>query len=223
MIKTVTLTGSETTVSGLQGFNTAVHNLGEGTIYASKYPNITAGADNVAEIPAGSAKLISTTNGTVYLLGSGKAELTGQDSDLVNFKQPSSRGGGGSTSDVTKEYVDSQTDNALSEAKAYTDTHTGTLETNISALAESVTAAQTAAANAQTAASNAQTAAANAQTVAAAANELAESAEWDTELNTAELDTHITRSVCSKAGIHDLRYYEGALQIKQNNTWVNLL
>lgn len=121
MIKTVTLKGEEVKVQNLGGFNTVVHNLGLQAIYASKYPNITAGADNVAEIPANGAKLISTTNGTVYLLGTGKAELTGQDHDGVNFKQPSSLGGGG-TSDVTKAYVDEMLLENLDAAKEYTDT-----------------------------------------------------------------------------------------------------
>ncbi len=83
MIKTVTLKGSELKVEGLGGFNTFVQNLGGTVIYASKYSGITAGADNVAEIPTGSGKLINSTNGTVYLLGMGKAELTGLDGDGV--------------------------------------------------------------------------------------------------------------------------------------------
>ena len=101
MIKTVILTGEEQEVSDLGGFNTVVHNLGENVIFASKYPNIAEGADNVAQIPAGSAKLISTTNGTVYLLGTGTAELTGQDHDGVNLSASS----GGDYS-VIKAYID---------------------------------------------------------------------------------------------------------------------
>ncbi len=100
MIKTVTLTGEEQSVSDLGGFNTIVHNLGKKTIYASKNPNISEGADDVAEIPAGAAKLISTTNGTVYLLGEGKTELTGQDHDSINISAVSSGSGGGSDVDL---------------------------------------------------------------------------------------------------------------------------
>lgn len=105
MIKTVVLTGKEVKVHDLGGFNTVVHNLGDEVIYASKYPNVIMGADNVAEIPQGAAKLISTTNGTVYLLGTGKAELTGQDHDSVNFKAPSSFKGDDGVSNTFKEYV----------------------------------------------------------------------------------------------------------------------
>lgn len=130
MIKTVVLTGEELMVKNLGGFNTVVHNLGDDAIYASKCPNITTGADNVAEIPAGSAKLISTTNGTVYLLGFGKAELTGQDHDSVNFKQPSSLVGGG-TSDVTRAYVDKTVSEKLDAAKEYADTVLSSIKDDI--------------------------------------------------------------------------------------------
>lgn len=116
MIKTVTLTGAEAKVSGLGGFNTVVHNLGGETLFASKYPGVAEGADNVAEIPAGAAKLISTTNGTVYLLGTGKAELTGQDHDGVNFRQPSLSKGDGGGNGVSKDYVDKSIASALEKA-----------------------------------------------------------------------------------------------------------
>lgn len=116
MIKTVILTGEEQEVSDLGGFNTVVHNLGENVIFASKYPNIAEGADNVAQIPAGSAKLISTTNGTVYLLGTGTAELTGQDHDGVNLSASSD----GDYS-VIKAYIDDCDIKVLDSAKSYTD------------------------------------------------------------------------------------------------------
>lgn len=122
MIKTIKLNGKEQMVQGLGGFNTIVHNLGSKSIYASRLPNIAAEADDVAEIPAGAAKLISTTNGTVYVLGTGKAELTGQDHDGVNFKQPSSLGGDGTATDALIDYVDSKDAEGLDAAKTYTDT-----------------------------------------------------------------------------------------------------
>ena len=125
MIKTVNLSGKEIRVEGLDGFNTIVHNLGEDVIYASKNPNIAPEADNVAEIPPGSAKLISTTNGTVYLLGIGKTELTGQDYDGVNYSSPSTAAvissGGSTTSDVTKAYVNAQDALTLEASMSYAD------------------------------------------------------------------------------------------------------
>lgn len=98
MVKTVELTGSEVEVSELGGQNVAVKNLGDGSIYASPYPNVAAGADNVVEIPAGGGEVVLDANGTVYLLGTGKVQCTGTPYATPNFKQPSSSassGGGG--------------------------------------------------------------------------------------------------------------------------------
>lgn len=137
MIKTVKLNGTELEVKNLGGFNTVVHNLSGEAVYASKYPGVTAGADNVAEIPAGAAKLISTTNGTVYLLGTGKVEVTGQDNDSVNFSMPSSQeSGGDGAPDVTKDYVDEQDEATLGSAVEYVDTKTDTLEVKLAGKAD---------------------------------------------------------------------------------------
>lgn len=133
MIKTVTLAGTELKVEKLDGFNTVVHNLGTNAIYASRYPNIAAGADNVAEIPVNGAKLISMTNGTVYLLGTGKAELTGQDYDGVNFKLPSSISGDGVPS-ASEGYVDEKIISSLEAAKEYTDNATAPIQESIVAI-----------------------------------------------------------------------------------------
>lgn len=93
MIKTVDLTGTEAKLSDLGGQNVAVKNLSAGTIYASAYPDITAGADNVIEIPAGGGEVVLDARGTVYLLGTGKVQCTGTNYATPNFKQPSSSGG----------------------------------------------------------------------------------------------------------------------------------
>lgn len=97
MIKTVELTGTEMKVEGLDGQNTVIINNGSGTLYASAFPDVAAGADNVIEIPAGAHDGLNDTHGTVYLLGTGRVELRGTDY-AVNFRQPSSSassGGGG--------------------------------------------------------------------------------------------------------------------------------
>lgn len=94
-IKTVTLDGSEVKVEGLGGQNTIVQNLGGSAVYASASPGVEAGADGVAEISAGGGINLYGTNGTVYLLGSGKVQLVGTDYSTVNFKLPSSASGGG--------------------------------------------------------------------------------------------------------------------------------
>lgn len=134
MIKTVTLSGKEMKVDNLDGFNTVVHNLSSGEIYASKYPDITPGADNVAEIPAGAAKLISTTRGVVYLLGNGKAELTGQDYEMVNCSSSTTVYSGGA-SDVTRNYVDSQDALNLDAANSYTDKQLENVNSSVTELA----------------------------------------------------------------------------------------
>lgn len=123
MIKTVTLKGSELKVEGLGGFNTFVQNLGSAVIYASKNPGITAGADNVAEIPAGSGKLISSTNGTVYLLGAGKAEVTGLDGENVIAAGGGAAYSGGSADGAAlaelMSYADIGDEETLETAKEY--------------------------------------------------------------------------------------------------------
>ncbi|MDE6732056.1 MAG: hypothetical protein K2J77_04185 [Oscillospiraceae bacterium] len=124
MIKTVTLKGSELKVEGLGGFNAFVQNLGSLVMYASKNPGVSAGGDNVAEIPAGSGKLISSTNGTVYLLGTGKAEVTGLDGDSVIAAGGAAVYGGGGASDsaVLAElmtYTDIGDEETLDAAKEY--------------------------------------------------------------------------------------------------------
>ena len=132
MIKTVELTGSEVKVTDLGGQNAAVKNLGSGSIYVSTKPNITAGADNVIEIPAGAGEVVLDTNGTVYIVGTGKVQCTGTPYATPNFKLPSSSsGGGGGTSDVTKEYVDAQDTTNLNLAKAYTDNAKSEIQTTI--------------------------------------------------------------------------------------------
>lgn len=112
MTKTAVLSGAEVEVSDLGGQNVAVKNLGDGVIYASIYPNIEAGADNVVEIPAGGGEVVFDAQGTVYLLGTGKAQCTGTSYATPNFKLPSSSnsgGGGGKSQDIIcgeYQYVD---------------------------------------------------------------------------------------------------------------------
>lgn len=72
MVKTIVLNGSEIKVTGPDGDNAEIHNFGMGTVYASKFPNITEGADNVIAVSSGAIDGLSGTGGTVYLLGKGK-------------------------------------------------------------------------------------------------------------------------------------------------------
>lgn len=110
MIKTVELTGTEMKVEGLDGKNTAIYNKSSAAVYASCSPAVTPNADGVIEVPAGGYRGLNDTCGIIYLLGTGKVELTGTDGS-VNFKMPSSSesgGGGGISGDSvcgTAEFV----------------------------------------------------------------------------------------------------------------------
>ena len=89
MIKTVVLEGAEVCVTGLDGQNAIVKNLGEKSVFASAFAGVSEGADNVVEIPASCGEVLYGTNGTVYLSGTGKVQITGTNYDTVNFKSPS--------------------------------------------------------------------------------------------------------------------------------------
>ena len=196
MIKTVELTGSEIKVEDLNGKNTAIYNKSDGAVYASRSPNITPNADGVIEIPAGGYRGLDDTCGVIYLLGTGKVELTGTDYP-VNFRMPSSSsgtsGGGGGTGDVSKAYVDAQDSTNLGAAKAYTDTTFGAVKEDVAANANDISELQTGlSANAaditslQSEMSAVQITAASAKTAAEAAQASADSARTytDTELST---------------------------------------
>lgn len=95
MTKTPILTGAEVCVENLGGQNVTVQNLSEDTIWASAFPNVTAGADDVYEIPAGGGVVVLDARGTVYLVGTGKVQCTGTPYGYVNFKTPSSSASSG--------------------------------------------------------------------------------------------------------------------------------
>ena len=106
-IKTVTLDGGELKVEGLNGQNTEIINKSSRAVYASKSPGIVPEADGVIEIAANTRDGLNGTNGTLYLLGTGKVELRGTDYS-VNFRQPSSStgGGGGTPTAETMPHMD---------------------------------------------------------------------------------------------------------------------
>lgn len=97
MIKTIHLTGTEQLVDGLNGRNTIIVNRGTQTVYASASPGVTAGADGVIAVDAGSREELPDTNGKVYLLGYGEVNLRGTDGN-ANFKLPPLSATGGSSS-----------------------------------------------------------------------------------------------------------------------------
>ncbi len=116
--KTVTLTGAELCVKKLGGLNALIVNNTDSPLYASARAGIEPYADGVIEINSGASRGLPDANGTVYLLGSGgRVELTGTNAE-VNFSVPSASDEDGGE---LKEYVDTQDEAALSNAKKYTD------------------------------------------------------------------------------------------------------
>lgn len=106
-VKTITLTGAEQCVMGLDGQNTRIINKSDSAVYASLSPDIVPEADGVIEIAANSWDGLYNTNGTLYLLGTGKVELRGTDY-TINFRQPSrsADGGGDTPTAETMPYMD---------------------------------------------------------------------------------------------------------------------
>lgn len=119
MVKTVFLNGSEINVSGPDGDNAEIHNFGTGTVYASKFPNITADADNVIAVSSGAIDGLSGTGGTVYLLGKGKVQVNFTDEKITRTSVSYAAGNG---SGVMQEYVDEKDADTLAAAKEYADT-----------------------------------------------------------------------------------------------------
>lgn len=93
MIKTVILDGAEMRVTGLGGQNTMIVNFGGAMLYASVRPDIVPDGKGAAAISAGGAMNLRDTNGTVYLLGTGKVQIEGTDYGTVDIGMPSASGG----------------------------------------------------------------------------------------------------------------------------------
>lgn len=94
-VKTITMTGVEVAVTGLDGTHAHIRNDGTDTIYAAKTARITAGADGVASIPAGQADTIRGISGTVYLLGTGSVLVQSDDYVASPFKTAAQASGSG--------------------------------------------------------------------------------------------------------------------------------
>lgn len=118
-ITTVTLDGGELKVEGLNGQNTEIINKSGGAVYASKCPGVVPEADGVIEIAANTRDGLHGTNGTLYLLGTGKVELRGTDYS-VNFRKPSSSTGGGGGTPTAELYGDAEFTNTIGSEYAYT-------------------------------------------------------------------------------------------------------
>ena len=98
-IKTITTTEGVNEVdfgSGASRFYW-FQNLGTTTVHVSANADIVAGADGVAELAAGGATCIETTEGKVYVLGEGKVQIHNtEDKFCPVFKRAPAQSGGGS-------------------------------------------------------------------------------------------------------------------------------
>lgn len=111
MVKTITLTGTETAVTGLDGAHAHIRNDGADIIYASKSAGIIAGADGVIAIPAGNAAALYGISGAVYISGAGAATVVTSDYVESPFKTSAQAGGSGAD-EVARAAISSHAGNA---------------------------------------------------------------------------------------------------------------
>ena len=109
--KTITLTGAEIAVTGLDGAHAHIRNDGTDVIYAAKTAGITAGADGVLGIPAGQAATVYGISGTVYMLGTGSAQIISNDYSELPFKTSATSGGSGAD-EVARAAINAHSGNA---------------------------------------------------------------------------------------------------------------
>jgi len=95
--KTVTLNGAEQKVE-LRGQNCDIRNDGTGIVYVSCAPGVVPDADGVLSVPGGQAVKYCGCHGTVYLLGTGKVQLCGNDYSSPVFKHAAAPSGVGGIS-----------------------------------------------------------------------------------------------------------------------------
>lgn len=104
MIKTVTLTANtEQAVKIEGGTYCSIENRGEGVVYASKYPDVSALADNVVAIDPGNNKILEnatkksnngTMQGTIYLITDQEGTVEIRTATTVNPFKIKRKGGG---------------------------------------------------------------------------------------------------------------------------------
>ena len=83
-------------------------NIGTTTVHVSANADIVAGADGVAELAAGGATCIETTEGKVYVLGEGKVQIHNTGDKFRPFKNAPAAGGGEAVDAYTKSESDAK-------------------------------------------------------------------------------------------------------------------
>ena len=117
MVKTITLTGTETAVTGLDGAHAHIRNDGAEIIYAAKSAGLSAGADGVIAIPAGNAAALYGISGAVYISGAGAATVVTSDYVESPFKTSAQSGGSGAD-EVARAAISSHAGNAAVHVSA---------------------------------------------------------------------------------------------------------
>lgn len=125
MIKTINLTANTEFTEKLvgNGCHVRVENRGDGTVYASKYPGVVAGADNVMAIDGGITKILTDVctygiqdsvgayRGIVYLLADTDTSVEITTTNNSNFRQIVKGGGDNADCEVIIEYVEKLPEN----------------------------------------------------------------------------------------------------------------
>ena len=118
MIKTVSLTaGTETKVEISGGYNVGVINRTTDMLYASRNSGISAGADDVAAIPAGDSYVIRAADDTVYLLATAAGDVQLESIGakevfkLAAIRSSSGGGEGGTVDEVARQAIASHANN----------------------------------------------------------------------------------------------------------------
>ncbi|MGN1119287.1 MAG: hypothetical protein ACI4Q4_02940 [Oscillospiraceae bacterium] len=109
-IKTVTLDGSEQSVD-IKGSFCFIRNLGDEMIFAGSSAGISPDADGVLPIAAGESCILPRCEGKVYLKGSGKAVLVGDDKGR-NFIKPAVGGSADGADIVARNAIAAHSSNA---------------------------------------------------------------------------------------------------------------
>lgn len=113
--KTINLTGSEVCVK-IKGKNCDIRNDSNAALYVSRHADIVPDADEVLSVPPNQAVKYCGLLGKVYLLGTGKVQICGNNHDAPLFKCAATSSGEGG---VTQSYVDMQDADTLNRAKQY--------------------------------------------------------------------------------------------------------
>lgn len=118
MIKTVSLTAdTETKVEISGGYNVGVINRTTGMLYASRKSGISAGADDVAAIPAGDSYVIRAADDTVYLLATAAGDVQLESIGVTEVfriaaaRSSSGGGEGGTVDEVARQAISSHANN----------------------------------------------------------------------------------------------------------------